>query len=360
MKAVDRSIFSKDVVGDDERGSELLEDAWSHLRSGDGSRNDREGLVFEVLYAFGAAGKNIRQSAVGSLAVFLTIAITIFLSGAFLLTVQPVVSFILEDAQQIPLRITLTDGVKRGSVAELQAELSTFEEISEVQFVRGEEALQHLQRRLGRDHPLFQERFAGIGSEGSKSLSGEEQDPSQLLPDRLLVFASSESDKEVLREELRDLLGGDPRVAGITLQSQVAEQLFHLARLFSRIGVFSLISLVIGAVLLVLIASQLRYLLRAEEVHAMRLVGASRRFIELPLYLESVILALAAVGVSLFAYGQIEQLFAESLNVAFPFLAAHEELFSLSLSWKIAFLSLGIGAALFGTFCALRFFFGER
>jgi cell division transport system permease protein len=221
-----------------------LEETWSQLR-GRGSNRGRERLLLETFHALGTAGANIRQNAVGSLAVFLTIAITIFLSGAFLLTVQPVISFILEDAQQIPLRITLAEGVERGAATELQVELSAFEDISEVHFVSGEEALENLQQRLGEDHPLFQEEFAGVGEVSSVELSGKENEGLRLLPDRLLVLASPQSDKEALQNELREHLGGDPRVEGVALQSQVAQQLFHLARLFSRIGVFSLISLVV-------------------------------------------------------------------------------------------------------------------
>jgi len=312
-------------------------------------------------YVVGGIHRNI----VGTLAIILLTALAVFLCGTLLLATKPLAEILFAEDLRIPIKVYLAPSESEESSREIVGRLlADFPEVERVEFVSGTEALNNLRDKLGGDHPLFEgldplqkTKNAVQPKGGDPQVDREEFHP---LPSRFLVTVRTGYSKVEVFEKIQEEFLSVREVEKVRYQSEIVQQLQRLSSLLSRIGSLFAVGAFASAVLIVIVAMHLRFLLRAREVGVMKLVGATHSFMVLPLYFEAFLSVLAAVGVGLIFLWWAELRLYEEVSMLLPRLEYRTDLFSLSWLTKAGISCAALLTALFGTWFSVSLFQRER
>jgi len=302
---------------------------------------------------------------VGTLAIILLTALAVFLCGTLLLATKPLAEILFAEDLRIPIKVYLAPSESEETSREIVGRLlADFPEVERVEFVSGTEALNNLRDKLGGDHPLFEgldplqkTKNAVQPKGGDPQVDREEFHP---LPSRFLVTVRTGYSKVEVFEKIQEEFLSVREVEKVRYQSEIVQQLQRLSSLLSRIGSLFAVGAFASAVLIVIVAMHLRFLLRAREVGVMKLVGATHSFMVLPLYFEAFLSVLAAVGVGLIFLWWAELRLYEEVSMLLPRLEYRTDLFSLSWLTKAGISCAALLTALFGTWFSVSLFQRER
>jgi cell division transport system permease protein len=202
----------------------------------------------------------------------LTIALSVLIISAFALFYINVIDLMGAWRQGMRIMAYLAPGVTPQQAARLEERIGRINGVTHVVFISKSEALERLKQRMTHQRSLF----AGLA-----------ENP---LPDafeiRLNAMGAAEGYPERLARELAAMAEVDDVEYGQRWIGRVM-QIFNLFRLAGAAlgGLFFMASVFI-------LANTIRLVLysRREEVHIMRLVGATDGFIKFPFYVEGFIL----------------------------------------------------------------------
>jgi cell division transport system permease protein len=241
-----------------------------------------------IRFVMGEVWNGLRRNLTMTFALIITIAVSLSLLGAGLLVRQQVtqmkgywfdkveVSVFLctKNSQELSCTGAASAEQKEALATEL-AEMKPL--VQDVYFETGEEA-----------HARFQTQFAGspIADSATPADLGESFRVKLSDPDRYSVITSA--------------FDGKPGVERVDDQKQVLDKLFRLLDGLQAIALGIALAMLLVTVLLVGNTMRLAAFSRRRETGIMRLVGASKFYIQLPFLLESVIAALfgAVIAVS--------------------------------------------------------------
>lgn len=315
----------------------------------------------------------IRRNIVGTVAIVLLTALAVFMCGTLLLATKPLAEILFAEDLRIPIKVYLAQSEDEEIAQEqVGSLLAGFPEVERVEFVSGTIALKNLRDKLGPDHPLFEGldplRKTSASAQGQTNASPRGKDDTsevsqqnfQPLPSRFLVTVSTGFSKIEVYEKLKNELAAVAAVEKVRYQSEIVQQLQRLSLLFSRIGSLFAIGAFASAVLIVIVAMHLRFLLRAREVGVMKLVGATHTFMVFPLYFEALLSVLVAVVIGLVFLWWAEARLYEEVSTLLPRLEYRTDLFSLSYMTKAGLALAALLTALFGTWFSVSLFQRER
>lgn len=282
----------------------------------------------------GEALTGIRRNGLMSLASSTTVAVSLFILAVFLLVAVNVDNLARTIESGLEIRLYLVDGLDPLALADLEAKVTSIDGVTGVAFVSKEEALTTLRQQLGKDSDLLE----GV----------DEMNP---LRDSLRVVTVGPAWVEGVAATAQTL----PGIADVSYTHDLAQRVLSLVTAI-RLGGLVLVGLMILATLFVISNTvRLTILARSEEITIMRLVGATNWFIRWPFLFEGMFLgfagaalaALAAWRVYVWAVGGVYA------NVSFmPVVPVYP------LTWRVAFILLGLGAVVggFGSAISLRRF----
>lgn len=270
-------------------------------------------------YFLGQAALGLRRNGLMSVAAVLTVAIALFIFGAFLLLVLNANYIALFLESNVEIAAYLEVDAPRSEAQRLVEQVRELAGVAEVKLVTKEEGLAQLSRQFGAEHDLL----AALGGTNP-------------LPDYLRVKATSPEAVEPVAQTLARL----PRVEKVDYGKNVVERLFQVLYWVRWLGVAIMLLLALAAVFLVAITIRLTVYARRREVAIMKYVGASDWFIRVPFFLEG--LALGLLG-SILAVG--------ALYLGYDMLLGERGLGSLSFIPLLADYSL-IGQVLGGLLLA--------
>jgi len=216
-----------------------------------------------------------------------TIAIVVFLFGAFLLTGQNTYRALVGWAGNgDPLVVYAKRGSSAAEVATLARRIETLPEVARVRVTPPEEGMRELDRVLGDDADVLE----GI-------------DAATVLPAAISVGLRDSSldggTVQLLAARLRHFEGVE------TVDSEIVwlERFANLGRALFWIGAGWGAILGFGALLVIGNSTRLAALTRKDEIEVLRLVGASEAFIIVPFFLEGALQGLAGslLGLGLLA-----------------------------------------------------------
>ena len=290
----------------------------------------------QLRYFIKEAVLNLRVNKSTALVSTVTIAFTIMLFGLFLLLYLNLDRLMGSLRQEIKVIVYLRDGITPQERAAVLEMLRHQPGVSKVMYVSKAKALEEVRRSLENEDILLR----GLGSNplpASFELTMEK------------AFQSSEALQQVARQ-LEGLKGVDD----IQYGRDWVENVNALMETVKVGG--TLIGLILGLAAIVIISSTIRLTIwsRLEDIEVLRLIGATRAYIQMPFLLEGALLGLTGSAISVFLLRAGYELARTRLADTAGFLGGPVSLTFLPAPWLLLFLAAGAGLGCVGSLVSIR------
>jgi cell division transport system permease protein len=290
----------------------------------------------QIRYFIQEAILNLRVNKSTAAVSMMTIAFTIMLFGLFLLLYVNLDRLMGSLRQEIKVILYLQDGITPDENAALLEKLRNQPGISSVTYVSKEKALEDFRRSLENEDILLK----GLGSNplpASFELTMEK------------AFQSSEALQQVARQ-----FDGLKGVDEIQYGRQWVENVNAVMETVKVGG--TLIGLILGLAAIVIISSTIRLTIwsRLEDIEVLRLIGATRMYIQMPFLLEGALLGLTGSAISVLLLRAGYELARNRLAETTGFLGGSVPLMFLPAPWLVLFLAAGAGLGCVGSLVSIR------
>jgi cell division transport system permease protein len=227
--------------------------------------------------------RSIRSNAAVAVAATTTVAIAVFVLGAFIPSFLFVQSAVDSQKEKIDIRFFVSDAATVDQVDGLQDRLDALQQegmIEELNFLTKEDALQVMRERL--NDPSILEELTGNPFPATYEVKPSDPARAQEIIDRV-------DDDPALDPD-------DPYI----YEREGADRLLRVASFIQWTGLGLILVLLVASLLLIANTIRLSIFARRREVEVMKLVGGTNWFIRWPFVIEGVICgllgALAAVA----------------------------------------------------------------
>jgi cell division transport system permease protein len=241
-------------------------------------------------YAFDEAAASLWRGRRSSLLSTATIAIALFVLGAFLVVTSNLERLAEEWSGAAELSVYLNDDVSGADRAAIERELRADGSVSDVEFVAKDAALKR-----------FKETFPDL----AQTLGAMNENP---LPASLDVRLRSSSAAQASVDALVERLRVAPGVSDVRYDREWLERLLGGVRLLRLIGFALGAALIIAAALTIANVVRLALNSRRDELEIMQLVGAPQSYVRGPFIMEGALhgglgslVALIVLAVAFFA-----------------------------------------------------------
>ncbi|NLW07668.1 MAG: ABC transporter permease [Clostridia bacterium] len=220
---------------------------------------------------------SIRRNLWMSLAAVASVAITMFILGAFLLLVFNINFISTSLKSNVEAAVFLLPETPREETLAVQKQIEAMPGVVKVDLVPREEGFRQLSQQFGGESELL-EATGGVNP----------------LPDYLLVRVAEPETIHDFARKARAL----PQVEKVNYGQEIVDQLFAVARLMHWLGAGIVLLLGLGAICLIIITIRLTVYSRWREITIMKYVGATDWFIRWPFLLEGLLLGLVGSGIA--------------------------------------------------------------
>ena len=300
-------------------------------------------------YSLREAGHHFRRNWTTVLGAIVTIFLSLFIIGLFILGSVMINSMLGGVEDSLTIQAYLNDSADEAAVDQFQSELEGWDYVESVTYKSKDEALEEYRTSMSNRN----------ASDAVAALDGENP-----LPASLVIRLTDAQQVQSVAEQIMD----DPTFAQIRdgaddPESSASEDVLYgqgtVERLLEFTSYIRIAAVVLVALLtfvaFVFINNTIRLAItaRRREIAIMRLVGASNGFIRGPFVMEGTLEALIAALLAIAAL-------AASLNVVMPALASNLSFLSFDIPQTTlyatfgALLVIGIVIGLFGSAIAMR------
>ena len=253
-----------------------------------------------------------------------TVAVSLFVLGVFLILVMNMNKMASSLESQVQISVYINDALPEEGRKEIEKMIRDMKNVSAIEYVPREKALEILQERLGENKKILD----ALG----------ESNP---LPNSFLVTVKNAEDVKKTAVLIADLYGVDEVKYG----QDVATNLFELTHLIRFFGLILMALLLFATVFIISNTIRLTVFARRKEIAIMKYVGATNWFIRWPFILEGVGLGLIGGGVSALAlrsfYSAMTAKIYESLAF-FPMVEQYPFMNYLTIALIVAGILIGI------------------
>ena len=292
-------------------------------------------------YALREAGHHILRGWSTALGAIVTIFLSLFIIGFFILGSSLITNMVgsVED------QAFLSDDATSATVDQLQDSIETWDYVESVTYKSKEEALEEYRSTMSNKNAAAAVEALDGENPVPASLVIELTDPQEVagVADKLAADPTFQS------------VCDDPEDVELSIQygQQTVERLFSVANYIRIIAIVLVVMLIFVAFVFINNTIRLAIAARRREIAIMRLVGASNSFIRGPFIMEGIIEAL--IGSALAIIGlQI------GMSVLMPRLAESLQFLTLTIdgstiAWTyVILLAIGVVIGLFGSAIAMR------
>ncbi|BCV20166.1 permease-like cell division protein FtsX [Moorella sp. Hama-1] len=231
-------------------------------------------------YFFRQAALSLWRNFWMSLAATASVAISMFLLGAFVLLVFNV-NYIAANLQSnVEVAAFLQVDAPREVALHIQDQVRSLPGVSQVTLVPKEEGLKQLSEQFGSEQDLL----AATGGVNP-------------LPDYLRVRVADPQGIKDVAQAIQAI----PGVEKVNYGQETVERLFAVVRWLRWLGAAVILMLGLGALSLIVLTIRLAVYSRRREINIMKYVGATDWFIRWPFFLEGLWLGLAGSGIAALA-----------------------------------------------------------
>jgi len=291
-------------------------------------------LFYPVREAWG----NMRTNRTTTVVAILTTAFTLACVGIFLLLYVNLRNAAGWLQQDIKIMVYLEDRITREGAQELEGKLKSDRMVAGALFISKEQALGEFRAQFPSDSHLLE----GLGENPLPASFVVTLAPSFRSPEAVTRWA----------ERVRTMAG----VAKVDYNQEWIDALAGLIRYIelAAIGV----GVILSAAAVTIIGNTIRLALfsRREEIEILRLIGATRAFIQIPYFLEGAVLGAfgSALSLGILKFGF--ELFRQQIGSAGRFKGIENMVSFFPLSICLAFVFVGMGLGFAGSVVSLRRF----
>lgn len=287
---------------------------------------------------------SIRRTPYQSLAAFLILFFTLFMSTLFFVSLSFLYGLLGYVESRPQVTVYFQTKTPENDIFKIRNELLGSDKVQSIDYVSKDEAFK-IYKDLNKDNPLLLEMVS-----------------SDILPASLEIFAKNPS----YLPEIANFLKNQKGVDEVSFEKEIVDSLLTITNLVRKIVIIFFIFLLLLSILVLVTTTLFKIALKKDEIELLRLLGASNFYIKKPFLLEAMTFGLtASVGSFILIASVLWYLnsFLTSYlkNVSEFFLT----IFSYNLTvWpmNIAFLSItfllsllfGIGIAIFATLLATQ------
>src|SRR3989338_6570623 len=218
---------------------------------------------------------SIRRTPYQSLAAFLILFFTLFLSSAMFISLSFLYGLLgyVETRPQVTVYFQTNSATNE--IFKLRDTLMNSGKILFIKYVSKEEAYK-IYQELNKDNPLLLEMVS-----------------SDILPASLEIFAKKPS----FLTELADFLKKEPGVDEVNFQKDILDRLLTLTDILRKTTIVFFAFLIFLSILVLTTTTLFKIALKKDEIELLRLLGASNFYIKKPFLLEAVLFGfMASIG----------------------------------------------------------------
>ncbi len=291
-----------------------------------------------LFYLFREAWTNMRTNRTTTVVAILTTAFTLACVGIFLLlyvNLRSAAGWLQED---IKIMVYLEDRITLEGMQKLEGKLKADRMVASALFISKEQALGEFRAQFPSDSHLLE----GLG---------ENPLPASFVVTLARNFRSSDA---VIRwvKRVQTMTG----VAKVDYNQEWVDALAGIIRYIelAAIGV----GVILSAAAVTIIGNTIRLALfaRREEIEILRLIGATRAFIQIPYFLEGAVLGICGSALSLGILKFWFDLLRQQIRSVGPFSGIENMISFFPLTICLAFVVVGMGLGFAGSFVSLRRF----
>lgn len=239
-------------------------------------------------FLIGQAMLSIRRNGLMSLASVGTVAVSLFLLGAFLMLALNANMLAGTIESNVEIAVMLSQKASAEEVLGTQEDVAALTGVLAVTRITKDQALQTMSQQFGSKHDLLQS-LGGINP----------------LPEALVVKV----DHPRRVGEIAETIGRFNHVDKVRYGEGMVENLFSVLDWVRWLGAGLVVLLSLAAVFLIAITVRLTVFARKEEITIMKYVGATNWFIRLPFFIEGLVLgslgSLLAAAALYLSYNQL-------------------------------------------------------
>lgn len=207
---------------------------------------------------------SIRRTPYQSLASFLILFFTLFLS-LFFFNIVTFFYGILSYVEGKPqVTVYFQNQTKDGDIKKIKKEIEATEKTNSVKYVSKQEALK-IYRDLNKSNPLLLEMVSA-----------------DILPASLEVYAK----RPTYLAEIADYLKKQSGVDEVVFQKDIVDRLVTLTTILRRVSLFIFLFLVTISFIVLMTTTAFKIALKKDEIELIRLLGASKLYVQKPFLLE--------------------------------------------------------------------------
>ena len=234
-------------------------------------------------YIFKQGFKNIYRNGMFSVASVMTMAVCIFLFGAFYSIVLNVNHVTKIAEQQVPITVFFEEGTTESEINEIRDLILTWPEVESVVYVTPEEGWNSFSEKMFPEDSKAAELF---------------KDDNPLKNSSNLQVSMNTIERQ---NALVLYLNGLPHVRQVNQSEQATVTLTNFNRILYYTSVIIIVILLLIAVFLIGNTIAVGISVRKEEIGIMKYIGATDRFVRAPFVLEGIILGLIGAVIPLIA-----------------------------------------------------------
>lgn len=253
---------------------------------------------------------SIRRTPYQSLATFLVLFVTLFLSAVLL--VAYAFSHSLLDYVETRPQVTayFQTNMTEEEILKVKDQLVASGKTASVKYISKEEAY-NIYKDINKTNPLLLEMVS-----------------SDILPPSLEVFAK----KPIFLPEIAEFFKKQPGIDEVNFQKDIVDRLLNLTTILKQVGIVFFCFLIFMSVIVLTTNTLFKISLKKDEIELLRLLGATRFYIEKPFLLEGSFLGICASAVSFLIISGILLYFNPFLS---SYLKGINELSFMIFSWKL-------------------------
>ncbi|OGK23413.1 hypothetical protein A3A46_03125 [Candidatus Roizmanbacteria bacterium RIFCSPLOWO2_01_FULL_37_13] len=215
---------------------------------------------------------SIRRTPYQSLAAFLILFFTLFLSSAMFISLSFLYGLLgyVETRPQVTVYFQTNSATNE--IFKLRDTLMNSGKILSIKYISKNEAYK-IYKELNKDNPLLLEMVS-----------------SDILPASLEIFAKKPS----YLPELADFLKKQPGVDEVNFQKDILDRLLTLTDILRKTTIVFFIFLIFLSILVLVTTTLFKIALKKDEIELLKLLGASNFYIKKPFLLEAVLFGFTA------------------------------------------------------------------
>ena len=303
-------------------------------------------------YSIKEAFRHFFRNLGSSLGAVVTIFLSLFIIGIFVIGSALVNSVIGSVEDQVTINVFISDDATDEQIEAFQEKLESWDNVANVTFKTKEDALEEYSENISNNAEATMEALDGENPL-PRSFVIEMEDPSQ-VEEMAEKIKEDEDFREIAEDNTPDEDDVDADVEASVLYGQEeVSRLFQITDYIQIAAVVLVIMLTFVAFVFINNTIRLSISARQREIGIMRLVGASNGFIRGPFITEGVLQSFLG---SLLAIGSLELI----RQFAIPVLEESIQWMSFTIATEvyvatyIALVLIGVLIGLFGSFIAMR------